>query len=178
MQGRLAAMRFERHRRARTFDCATTHARLEKGLLMMDILKLSGSLGALRQLALESTCGALTAVTTVSPWPQRAPSASSLRGTDRDLLDAYFDVPARRGVIDCLHHLRELSFNARPAGGEKNHDGNGARGQVLLILEVAIRCDEDFEPCCFGRGDEEAVLKRRPASFEHCFNRVCSEGLA
>ncbi len=69
-------------------------------------------------------------------------------------------VAVRGGFLDCLHHLRNLTFDAWPACCEQDRDGNSAGARVLLVLEVAVRRDEDLEPSRFCRSDQQPILER------------------
>ena len=52
-----------------------------------------------------------------------------------------------------------------PSKGEafrsiQDHDGNSAGARVLLVLEVAVRRDEDLEPSRLCRSDQQPILER------------------
>lgn len=53
-------------------------------------------------------------------------------------------------------------MDAWPTRCAKNDDGNGARGQVLLVPKTSVRGYQDFESGVFRRCEQLAVLESRP----------------
>lgn len=52
---------------------------------------------------------------------------------------------------------------AGPAGGKEHDDRDVPVAQVLLMLEVRVRCDEHVIPLTVGRREQVTVAQRRPA---------------
>lgn len=90
----------------------------------------------------------------------------------------HFAVTAALGLTDGSHHQRQVQLDARPTGGQQDHDGHAAPRQVLLVLEVRVGGHEDLEPGLFCSRDQFPVLKLRPASFMCCRDFVAQEYLA
>ena len=75
-------------------------------------------------------------------------------------------------------HPRQGLLQARPARGGKDHDGQVAVVEVLLVLEVLVRRDEHLKPCRLGRGDEFAILQAGPAALVRCFYNMTGKRMA
>ena len=94
------------------------------------------------------------------------------------LPDGNFDVASGDRLADCCDHTWQLSLDARPARREEHNDRDAATGQILLVLEAAVRGDEDFKPRRLGFGDQQTVLKRRPSALERRFDGIPDKGFA
>ena len=56
-----------------------------------------------------------------------------------------------------------MTFDLWPTGRKKNDDCHASASEVLLVLEVLVRCDEYLEPRILCRSDEFPILKLRPS---------------
>ena len=73
--------------------------------------------------------------------------------------DANLDVAAWASRVNGLGNDRKHPLKPRPTGREQNNDSYRAVGQVLLVLEIAVRGDKDLEPGAFSSGNQFAVLQ-------------------
>ena len=62
--------------------------------------------------------------------------------------------------------------------GEENDDRQRVSCQVLLVLEVLVRCDQDLELGSLSSGDEIAVQQGGPTTLVGRFNGVSDQGHA
>lgn len=68
-------------------------------------------------------------------------------------------------LINGHHNKRYVALDSWPTGREQNDDGQATTGQILLVLEILVGCNEDLEARLFSRCNEFTVLKLRPTLF-------------
>jgi hypothetical protein len=61
-----------------------------------------------------------------------------------------------RGVYR-LDYLRDKRLDKRPAALAEHDDGNLSAHQILLIPQISVRCDKDFEAGSFGLTQQLAI---------------------
>ena len=55
-----------------------------------------------------------------------------------------------------------MLFSLRPAPCRQEHDGNLARSEILLMLQVLVGCNQNLESGCFCLLKELAILQHAP----------------
>ena len=93
-------------------------------------------------------------------WPERTPAIQALRLA---VLSANFAQHFGRQMIEKLEQFwNNWLDRLQPSSADKQNDnGDRQRSDVLLVLQIPIRCDEDIVPS--GRQREElAVFEARP----------------
>src|SRR5690348_4421976 len=91
-------------------------------------------------------------------------SLASFRARSRN---GDLDVLPRRQRIDRGAHVREVPLYARPARLGEYRNGDTSSRQVLLVLEVLIRCDQDLVAGGLRPGKQLAVGQRVPAQIDY-----------
>lgn len=81
-------------------------------------------------------------------------------------------VAAWSRLSDRLADRRHALLDTRPAGREQDHDANGSVGQVLLVLEIPVRGQQNFEACLFSESDQLAVFQIRPSTLVGALNSM------
>ncbi len=104
-----------------------------------------------------------------------AEAACPARAKDWPSLDRNFDVASWNSTAHGGQDHGNRVLDAWPTCGEENDDRQRASRQVLLVLEVRVRCDEDLELGSLCSGDELAVLQTGPATLVGCFNEVTDQ---
>jgi hypothetical protein len=69
-----------------------------------------------------------------------------------------------------------MGTDYRPVRRGKLDQRDLASSQALLVPDVAITCDQDFETSFFGSADQFAVLDRRPSHAAGWHNLISLEG--
>jgi hypothetical protein len=77
--------------------------------------------------------------------------------------DAQFAVVACAQISHHLHHLIGGSFNPRLAGGGEHQDRDGAFPQALLIAQVGVGGDQQFQALLLSQADQIAIGHGGPA---------------
>ena len=67
-------------------------------------------------------------------------------------------------------------FESEPVSGPQHENGEVAATQVLLVLKILIRCNENVEACRLRRVDECPVLEASPTTLVRRLDAVTSEG--
>jgi hypothetical protein len=80
--------------------------------------------------------------------------------------DFNFGIAARRRGVDCGNNLRHMRFDDGPAPFAQNDNRDLAAGKVLLIADIAVRGNDDLEPCGFGYSQKFAVSQSVPSPRE------------
>ena len=71
-----------------------------------------------------------------------------------------------------------MALDSWPAGCEQNDDRQASASEILLILQILVRCYEDLEAESLCSSDEFTVLKLRPSLFVRCGDLMAYQRLA
>ncbi len=78
------------------------------------------------------------------------------------------DVLPRRQRINARAYVRQVPLDARPARLREYRNGDTSLRQILLVLEVLIRCDQDLETGGLRPSKQLAVRQRAPTEIDYC----------
>ena len=82
-----------------------------------------------------------------------------------------FEIAARNHRIDCLNDEVGSALNSRPTRGRQDNDCDASVGKVLLIPQVSVGSNEQFETVGLGGIEQEAIGQLRPAAL------ICGDDL-
>jgi hypothetical protein len=86
--------------------------------------------------------------------------------------DSDLDKRARLRGVDGSRYALNVDLDKRPSRLSYDHDRKLSRGEILLVRNVLVGCDQQLKARGFCRRQQLAVLKRRPTLFCRCPNRM------
>ena len=83
-----------------------------------------------------------------------------------------FDIRARQGLVDRFGDALSYNLDAWPARRREHHDRYAAINEMLLVLQVRVRCHEHLEARRLRPVQQFPVLQRRPSTLVGGLNRM------
>lgn len=89
----------------------------------------------------------------------------------------HLDIVARGRRGNCGGDAVSMRSNQAPIGRRQGDDRQPAAGQVLLMPQILIRCDEAVDAVCLGRIEQITITQQLPATFKSGFDVMIAEEL-